>query len=269
MRKLETQLGTRIFRKNGRKLDLNPAGELLLQYSRRLLALNEEAVEATTAFDVHGSIRVGLLQDFAETVLPGVLSTFANAHPLAETAIVVERSPNLIGKLTRGELDLVLFFDSGNVSLEFIRTKIATVPMYWIFSPTYKTGKTLSLIFLEPPCVFREAALKNVGPHQAWRQTLSTPSLSGIWAAVEAGLGISVRTKLGIPGDLVAARRLPGKANLPHVDVILLQRENTGPLVARFREALLKKLADHLLLERRESRIHQLGNQRAIGAILS
>jgi len=262
MRKLETQLGMPIFRKNGRKLDLNPAGELLLQYSRRLLALNEEALEATTAFDVRGSIRVGLLQDFAETVLPGVLATFANAHPLAESAILVERSPSLIEKLARGELDLVLLFEMGNISKQFIRTKIATLPMYWVFSPKYKPERTLSLIFLEAPCVFREAALKNIGPRQSWRQTLSTPSLSGIWAAVEAGLGISVRTKLGIPGDLVTARRLQGKANLPHIDVTLLEREKTGPLVARFREALLTKLADHLIVEKAGSGIQPLRSQR-------
>jgi len=35
--------------------------------------------------------------------------------------------------------------------------------------------------------------------------------------------------------------------NLPHIDVTLLEREKTGPLVARFREALLTKLADRLI----------------------
>jgi len=50
MRNLENQIGAPIFRRNGRKLELNSTGELLLQYSRRLLALNEEALEATQAF---------------------------------------------------------------------------------------------------------------------------------------------------------------------------------------------------------------------------
>jgi DNA-binding transcriptional LysR family regulator len=245
MRKLEAQLGTQIFRKNGRKLDLNPAGERLLEYSRRLLALNEEALEATAAFDLRGSIRVGLLQDFAETVLPGILSTFANAHPLVETEIVVERSPQLIGRLARKELDLVLLFEPRNASTEFIRTKIASLPMYWVFRPGYKVPNTLSLIFLQPPCVFRDAALKNLGSRQVWRQTLSTPSLSGIWAAVEAGLGMSVRTKLGLPQDLTTVRRLRGRANLPLVEVTLLEREQGRPIAARFRESLLIKLAAH------------------------
>jgi len=44
MRKLEQKLGHRLFRKQGRGLELTEAGELLLNYARRMLALNDEAV---------------------------------------------------------------------------------------------------------------------------------------------------------------------------------------------------------------------------------
>ena len=248
MRKLEAQLGKEIFRRNGRKLDLNPAGELLLEYSRRLLALNDEAVEATIAFDVSGRVRMGLLQDFAETVLPGTLSTFASAHPFAETEIVVDRSVNLIDKLAAHELDFALLFERAKAPGPFTRTRIASLPMYWVHHPKHSPGQTLSLIFLEAPCVFRDAALKNLGSRQAWRQTLSTPSLSGIWAAVEAGLGISVRTSLGVPNGLAKSRQLPGRHQLPLVEITLLERETMAPVVARFREALLERLNGQLNL---------------------
>ena len=40
-------------------------------------------------------------------------------------------------------------------------------------------------------------------------------SLSGIWAAVQAGLGITVRTRIGMPGNLrVAGSLLPSPGNL-------------------------------------------------------
>jgi hypothetical protein len=40
-------------------------------------------------------------------------------------------------------------------------------------------------------------------------------SLSGIWAAVQAGLGITLRTRVGMPGNLrVAGGILPSPGNL-------------------------------------------------------
>jgi hypothetical protein len=40
-----------------------------------MLALNDEAMQAVSGTVVRGTVRLGLLQDFAETILPGVLAT--------------------------------------------------------------------------------------------------------------------------------------------------------------------------------------------------
>ena len=44
-----------------------------------------------------------------------------------------------------------------------------------------------------------------------WRVVFSSPSLSGLWAAVSAGLGVTVRTELAAPSGVrrLADRRLP------------------------------------------------------------
>ena len=46
IRKLEEQLGKRLFRKEGRGLALTEAGDVVLSYARRILDLNDEAVAA-------------------------------------------------------------------------------------------------------------------------------------------------------------------------------------------------------------------------------
>ncbi len=38
-----------------------------------------------------------------------------------------------------------------------------------------------------------------------WRIVFTSHSLSGIWAALQAGLGITLRTRAGMPGTLVTA----------------------------------------------------------------
>src|SRR5215472_3904470 len=110
MRRLEDQVGVRLLEKNGRKLALTDAGEVLLGYAERLLALNDEAVQATAGVNVKGKVRLGLLQDFAETILPATLAAFTRAQPAVEIAVQVEPSKRLIAAVRQHRLDLALLF---------------------------------------------------------------------------------------------------------------------------------------------------------------
>lgn len=68
-------------------------------------------------------------------------------------------------------------------------------------------------------------------------------SLSGIWAAVKAGFGLTVRTHLGMPGDLrIAGNLLPTLGNL---GITLEQTKTDGEnLTAR---AMLGQLMEEAL----------------------
>src|SRR5476649_226989 len=81
LKKLEEQAGTPIFRKNGRGLALTDAGDTMLAYARRLLELNDEAATAIRGPALEGWVRLGLQDDFSESLLPEVLGRFARAHP--------------------------------------------------------------------------------------------------------------------------------------------------------------------------------------------
>ena len=82
LRRLEDQAGRPLLRKQGRGLVPTDMGEMLLGYARRLLALNDEAMEAIREEAVVGAVRLGLPQDFAEGVLPPILARFTAAHRL-------------------------------------------------------------------------------------------------------------------------------------------------------------------------------------------
>src|SRR5260370_31111378 len=110
MRRIEDLAGVELFEKAGRNVQLTEGGIVLLEYARRLLALNDEAVQAIVGLKMHGKIRLGMLQDFAETILPSALASFGRAHPAVELEVRVERSTELLNALQRQGLDLVLFF---------------------------------------------------------------------------------------------------------------------------------------------------------------
>src|SRR5258707_381551 len=110
MRRLEDLAGVELFEKAGRNVQLTEGGLVLLEYARRLLALNDEAVQAVSGLKMRGKIRLGMLQDFAETILPSALASFSRAHPAIELEVRVERSTELLNALERRGLDLVLMF---------------------------------------------------------------------------------------------------------------------------------------------------------------
>src|SRR5580698_490352 len=73
LKKLEDQAGTPLLRKSGRGMALTEAGETMLGYARRLLELNDEAASAVRGIQLEGRVRLGLQEDFGESVLPEVL----------------------------------------------------------------------------------------------------------------------------------------------------------------------------------------------------
>jgi DNA-binding transcriptional LysR family regulator len=216
LRKLEDQAGQTLVRKSGRGLTLTPAGESLLSYARRILALNDEAVETLRGADFAGWVRLGMPQDFAETWLPAVLGRFARAHPKVRVEVRAERKAGLIDGIMTGDLDLALAWGRGDTTHASV---VAELPVRWIGLADWPGVSALGteplpLVAFEPPCVFRAAgvaALDEAGI--AWRLVFSSPSLAGLWAAVQAGLGVTPRTSIGMPAGLAALDA--GRSGLP------------------------------------------------------
>src|SRR5215469_250837 len=77
LKKLEQQADRRLFRRNGRGLVPTEAGDALLAYARRIIALNDEAASSVGATAMAASVRVGLPQEFVEDVIPGAIAQFS------------------------------------------------------------------------------------------------------------------------------------------------------------------------------------------------
>ena len=107
-------------------------------------------------------------------------------------------------------------------------------PVNWLGDAALAEAEEVNLVLLEAPCVFRKAclrALQDAG--RRFRIVVETPSLSGMRAAVAAGLGVTCRTDLmagwsGLPR--VPDGLLP---RLPDVGYMLLRSED--PTEAGFR----------------------------------
>jgi DNA-binding transcriptional LysR family regulator len=244
LKKLEEQAGTPIFRKVGRGLALTEAGETMLAYARRLLDLNDEAAAAVQGVELEGWVRLGLQEDFGESLLPEVLGRFARAHPKVKIEARVVRNAELVERVTSGRLDMALAWSDGYRSAHCER--IAEVPMCWIGSTHGETGwraesgEPMPMASLEAPCLLRNAATK-VLDHAGipWRISFVSPSLGGLWAATAAGLGLTVRTPLGLPDKVrILGNGEAGLPVLPKLDLVL-HRAEVEPSPATQRLAMI------------------------------
>lgn len=216
LKKLEEQTGTPVLRKSGRGMALTDAGETMLAYARRLLELNDEASSALRGSELEGWVRLGLQEDFGESLLTGVLGRFARAHPRVQVEVRIARNTELLERVGAGRLDLALAWDTGLPSPHSER--VGVVPLRWIDGAEAHAAwpredrEPLPLVMLESPCIMRTAATEALDRAGVpWRIAFTSASLAGIWAAVAAGLGVSLRTPYGLPASV---RALPPQETL-------------------------------------------------------
>lgn len=250
LRKLEEQAGTPIFRRSGRGLALTEAGDTMLAYARRLLALNDEAAAAVHGVDLQGWVRLGLSEDFGEALLPAVLGRFARAHPKVRIEARIARSFDLLDRVGSGQLDLALAWGDGG-ALPY-GERVAELPMRWV-GPASGDGffgtadEPLPVAVLEAPCLLRTAAttaLDRAGI--PWRLAFVSPSLGGLWAAVAAGLGVTIRTDFALPAGVRVLHPAAAPA-LPSLPLTLLRAEaEPDPVTARLAAILMQSVRDAL-----------------------
>lgn len=253
LKKLEQQTGQVLFRRSGRGLVPTEAGETLLAHARRILALNDAALDRLGAAAAPAAIRLGLPQDFFEDVMPDALQAFAARHPGTHVEVRAGRNHTLAQEVRAGRLDAALaFFPQGS---DGHGERIATLPLVWIGAKGSQAAETpLPLVLFDHPCLFRQTALRGLDQAgRAWRLALTTPSLPGLWAAMRTGHGLTARTRHRIPPDLREIDRLEqGLPDLPPIEVRLLSAEDPTPTAADLYAILRDAAGAHIA--RHESR---------------
>jgi len=226
MKRLEDLVQTSLFHREGRRLSLTQAGENLLGHAREILDANDRAVQALNGDVLPGPVRIGVAEDFAETLLSGVLAEFSEAYPDATVQVRVGGSAELLDLMQSGQLDVLLCLSSGDDP-----TAIRTTPMQWLGNTELAKQDVVPLAVLERRCRFRDAALAALGrAGRPYRIVLETPSLAALRAAVDSGLGVTVRTT-HVPDNAITAKlALP---SLPRVAYVRHVRSTPHPVVSR------------------------------------
>lgn len=111
---LERAVGAQLFlRHRARGLTLTSAGRHLLGDARELLARTEEMITSTQSLggDVRGRLAVACYETIAPFVMPGLVTSFAEKHPLVDVELLDGAMAELHRYLRTGTCELFIAYD--------------------------------------------------------------------------------------------------------------------------------------------------------------
>jgi len=202
IKRLEDMLGHQLIERSRRGLKLTRAGEQLLSKSRRLIALNDDIWSEMTTGEITGTVRLGLPYDLVTTCITPVMKDFAAAHPQVEITLTCAASPELVGALAKGELDLALAEEPVGASRgETLRIE----RLVWVGARNggahLKTPLPVSMV--ADTCAFRPAVLAALAQQdRKWRTVFENGNIEATAATVRADLAVTAWLVSTVPADL-------------------------------------------------------------------
>ncbi|MBV4550842.1 LysR family transcriptional regulator [Pseudomonas sp. SWRI102] len=108
LKQLEEQLGVDLFLRERQRLQLSPAGKVLLDYATKLFALHDEAHAAVQGGQPAGDFVLGTMYSTAATHLPDLLAGYHRAYPAVNLQVQSGPSGELLEGLLTNRLDAAL-----------------------------------------------------------------------------------------------------------------------------------------------------------------
>lgn len=244
IKRLEQHLGVKLLERSPRHLSLTSEGELILDYARRILSLNEELSARVREPELSGVVRLGAPEDFATSHLPSVLARFARSHPQVALEVTCELTLQVLERFHSGGLDIALVKREPAAASEGIG--VWREPLVWIAADKQiALGEgALPLVVSPSPCVYRKRMTVALDAcRRRWRIAYTCGSLAGAHAAVRAGLGVTVLPKEMAPADLTIlnseACALPA---LEDTEMALIEAVQLSPAARRLRDDIMGEL---------------------------
>lgn len=113
IRALEEDLNVELFIRGSRTMKPTPQGQLLFDYSQRILSLIEQSKVAiqTMGVEVSGPVRIGTINSIGLHLIGPVFSLFLKNNKNVKVQLQYSSGLDLLRKLEKGELDLAVLPD--------------------------------------------------------------------------------------------------------------------------------------------------------------
>ncbi|QXH58011.1 putrescine utilization regulator PtrR [Pseudomonas maumuensis] len=198
LRQLEEQLGVELFLRERQRLQLSPAGKVLLDYANRLSNLRDEALAAVQGGQPAGDFVLGTMYSTAAIHLPALLARYHQAYPAVNLQVQAAPSAELLEGVLSHRLDAALV--DGPLNLAGLDgVPLCEETLVLITSPEHPVVHSASDVAGKAVFTFRQGCSYRMRL-EAWYAHAHTPmgrvmeieSYQSMLACVIAGAGVAL-----------------------------------------------------------------------------
>ncbi|AWV21985.1 Transcriptional regulator, LysR family [Roseomonas mucosa] len=220
IRRLEEQAGRPLLLRDTHSVTLTTDGEAMRGFATTILEAHARAAAFFAGTELRGRLRFGTSEDLVSSRLPEILREFVRSNPAVDLDLTVGLSALLYDRLDAGELDLIC---AKRRPGERRGRPVWRERLAWIGTAgtVLDPSEPLPLVAYPNRSITRALALEALErAGRRWRMSCSSGSLSGLTAAVLAGLGVTAQSRLLLGGALV---EIPGP-ELDEVEFVVTGR---------------------------------------------
>lgn len=245
IKRLEEMVGAPLFKRSGQQLDLTKPGRVMFDYAKQILALNDEALGEFIKPVVSGRIHFGIPSEFATSLLPKIVGRFAQSYPSVTLEVTCDLSKSLLANTDDRQFDLILALHDDPEAKP--SGQIKTEELVWVTSTDHSAHlqSTVPLIAAPDGCIYRKRGISALDQiEQPWRIVYTIPDLTGIQAAIEEGLGVTVLAKSTVPDNLQIIKPSEKFPKLGKIGISLVYNsKDAGDAIVRLVEFIKTSLS--------------------------
>ncbi|MCU1289653.1 MAG: Transcriptional regulator, LysR family [Acidobacteria bacterium] len=217
VRRLEQEVGEKLFDRSSKDGTLTLAGEILVDYAKQMLNLRQTAHDAIKEMrDLHhGKVTISANEHTVFYLLP-VIEEFRRQHPLIKIEVQRGVSSRIPKEIIAREVELgIISFkpnDSSVVSISITTDELALIvsPHHPLADKTSVSIKELakeSFIAHNAPSPYRQKVIESFEKHNTKLNIpVELPSLEAIKRLVENGVGVALVPKLTAETEIASGR---------------------------------------------------------------
>ncbi|WP_414828199.1 LysR family transcriptional regulator [Alteromonas sp. H39] len=232
IKKLEAQLDRKLFTKVGQRHLPSSDGNWLYPKAKEMLEMNDAIFRSLTPAPLSGRLRLGIPNEFASTLLPGLIGEFSKRYPDVSLEVTSALSRDLLHPAQREQFDLILALV--NPKEETKGELVLEDDVVWVGDPARPLATdSISLVLAPDGCMYRSRVIEQLKQQtRAWKITYTNADLSGLVAAIQQGLGVTALARSSLPQNLTPLNH-PLLPRLGKVNICLFNQDTQHPVISK------------------------------------
>jgi len=232
IKKLESQLNRKLFTKVGQRHVASADGNWLYPKAKELLELNDNIFRSLTPAPLSGRLRLGIPNEFASTLLPGLIGEFSKRYPDVSLEVTSALSRDLLHPTKRDHFDLILALVNPDEQTE--GEVVLEDDVVWVGDTAHPlVSNNIPLVLAPDGCMYRSRVIEQLKQQTfAWKISYTNADLGGLVAAIQQGLGVTALARSSLPANLVVLSH-PHLPKLGQVNICLFNQDTQHPVISK------------------------------------